>query len=173
MLGAAAAMAMGLAACGTTEIVIVPIDPQLAPLTFMIGEWKSAGDSSGAGAGGTSSIESELNGRIVVRRDHVLTRDRKAFDVYMVIYPDNGRVSADFMDTEGHTIHYAMTSGPGLSVVFESPASAAATGYRLTYSAIGVVDLHVRFEIAPPGGTFKTYTEGDMVLASPDHRRRH
>ena len=40
---------------------------------------------------------------------------------------------------------------------------AGAAGYRLTYGASGADRLHIRFEIAPPGGGYKTYTEGDVA----------
>lgn len=140
-----------------------PLLGPLAPFAFMAGEWRAAEDASGAGAGGDSSIHPELGGRILVRRDHVLVRAGGAFDIYMVVYPDGGHAAADFFDTEGHTIHYAATPGPGPSVTFAAPGTAAAPGFRLTYSAIAADRLHIRFEIAPPGGAYKTYSEGDVV----------
>jgi hypothetical protein len=140
-----------------------PLVGPLAPLAFMIGDWRAAGDSTGAGAGGDSAIHPDLGGRILVRRDHVEIRAGGGFDIYMLAYPDGDHASADFVDTEGHTIHYVVAAGPGPSAVFAAAGSAAAPGFRLTYSAAGPDRLHIRFEIAPPGGGYKTYTEGDVV----------
>jgi hypothetical protein len=140
-----------------------PLTGPAAPLAFMVGDWQAAGDSQGAGAGGVSAIHSELGGRVLVRRDHVLTKAGGAFDIYMVVYPDRAALRAEFVDTEGHTIHYAVVPGPGPQVTFESPGSAQAPGFRLTYAAVSPDRLHIRFEIAAPGGGYKSYSEGDVV----------
>ena len=47
--------------------------------------------------------------------------------------------------------------------MFLAPASPRAPGFRLSYAAVTPDRLHIRFEIAPPGGEFKTYTEGDVA----------
>jgi hypothetical protein len=79
------------------------------------------------------------------------------------VYRDGDALRAEFIDTEGHTIHYMAAPRPGGGVVFESPGSAQAPGFRLTYAASGADRLHIRFEIAPPGGAYKVYSEGDVV----------
>jgi len=139
-----------------------PLQGPLAPLAFMVGDWNSVGEGIGAGAGGDSSIHADLGGRILVRRDHVLTKAGGAFDIYMVVFPAPDGVRADFIDTEGHTILYAATIGAG-SVTFQAPGSASAPGFRLTYVSASADRLHIRFEIAPPGGGYKTYSEGDVA----------
>jgi hypothetical protein len=144
-----------------------PLSGPTAPLAFMVGDWQAAGDSQGAGAGGVSAIHPDLGGRVLVRRDHVLTKAGGAFDILMMVYPDQSGLRAEFVDTEGHTIHYAATAGPGDKVTFVSPGSARAPGFRLTYAAAGADRLHIRFEIAPPGGDYKTYSEGDVVRRKP------
>jgi hypothetical protein len=156
-LAALAALAMGVPAMAAA-------DP-LAPLAFMVGDWKSVGDSAGPGAGGVSSIHLDLGGRLLVRRDHVLTRGGAAFDIYMVVYADGDHLRAEFIDTEGHVIHYAVTPGAGPSVVFESPpVGVAVPGYRLTYTARAANRLHILFEIAPPpAGAYRAYSEGDVA----------
>lgn len=136
----------------------------VAALGFMVGDWRGDGQGVGAGAGGVSAMHADLGGRVLVRRDHVLTKAGGAFDILMVVYPDQGdTLRAEFIDTEGHTIHYAARPGPGPSVTFESPGSAQAPGFRLTYAAVNPDRLHIRFEIAPPGGAYKPYSEGDVV----------
>jgi len=140
-----------------------PLSAAISALAFMVGDWRSDGTGAGAGAGGTSAIHPELGGRVLVRRDHVATTAGGALDIYMVVYPDQSALRAEFIDTEGHTIHYAATPGPGPRVTFESPGSSQAPGFRLTYAAVGPDRLHIRFEIAPPGGAYKPYSEGDVV----------
>jgi len=158
------ALALGAAMMATPALAAdPPLAAPLAPLAFMVGDWTSSGEGQGAGAGGVSGIHPELDGRILVRRDHVLVKAGGAFDIFMVVYPDRGGLRAEFIDTEGHTIHYAATPGPGPSVTFESPGAAQAPGFRLTYAAVSPDRLHIRFEIAPPGGAYKPYSEGDVV----------
>ncbi len=160
---ALACAALAAAAIGGPALAAAPLGGPLAPLGFMVGDWRSAGQGVGAGAGGVSSIHPELDGRILVRRDHVLTKTGGQFDIYMLVYPDADGLRAEFIDTEGHTIHYTAARQPGAGVVFESPGSAQAPGFRLTYTASGADRLHIRFEIAPPGGVYKVYSEGDVV----------
>ena len=171
MLGLTLSLLIGLAGGPPIRTVTKPLAAQLDPLRFMIGEWKAA--ANGAGAGGESSIEPDLNGHVLVRRDHVLTKAGTAFDIYMMIYPDVSGLRAEYVDTEGHTIHYAATPGDGSSVRFDAPGSGRAPGYRLTYVAVGADRLHIRFEIAPPGGAYAVYSEGDMARTWPPHTRRH
>ena len=154
---------LACALIGAPVLAAEPLAGALAPLGFMVGDWSAAGDSVGAGAGGASSIHPDLQGRVLVRRDHVLVKAGGSFDIYMVVYDDGGRLRADFIDTEGHVIHYAVTPSPGPSAVFESPGAAGTPGYRLTYAASSADRLHIRFEIAPPGGGYKTYSEGDVA----------
>ena len=162
MTRAFALAVLGSALITAPALAAEPLAAPLAPLAFMVGDWRAV-DSTGAGAGGVSSIRPDLGGRILIRRDHVRIRAGGAFDIYMVVFPDGERLRADFIDTEGHTIHYAVTPGPGPSATFEAPGSASGPGFRLTSGAVGADRLHIRFEIAPPGGAYKTYTEGDVA----------
>ena len=149
---------------GPPALASSPLAGDLGALAFMIGEWKSVGDPSGPDAGGTSSIEPDLSGRLLIRRDHVLTTAGQAFDIYMAMYDDGGSLRAEFVDTEGHVIHYAVTPAPdGRSAVFVAPASQSGPGFRLTYAAAPGERLHIRCEIAPPGGAYKVYAEGDVA----------
>ena len=140
-----------------------PLQGPLASLAFMVGDWRGVGEGTGPGAGGDSAIHPDLGGRLLVRRDHVLTKAGGAFDIDMVTYVDGSALKAEFIDTEGHVIHYGVTPGAGPSAEFLAPPSPQAPGFRLTYAAVNPDRLHIRFEIAPPGGAFATYTEGDVA----------
>ena len=164
--------ALGAALIAGPALAAEPLTGPTAALGFMVGDWQADGQGIGAGAGGVSAIHPDLGGRVLVRRDHVLTKAGGAFDIYMVVYPDGEALRAEFVDTEGHTIHYAATPGRGPAVTFLSPGSAQAPGFRLTYAAAGADRLHIRFESAPPGGAYATYSEGDVVRrpAGPQSR---
>ena len=163
---------LGAALIAGSALAAEPLTGPVAALGFMVGDWQSDGQGVGAGAGGVSAIHADLGGRVLVRRDHVLTKAGGAFDIYMVVYPEGPALRAEFVDTEGHTIHYVAMVRPGPAVTFDSPGSAQAPGFRLTYAAAGADRLHIRFEIAPPGGAYKTYSEGDVVRqpAGPQSR---
>ena len=156
-------IALALALSSVALAADPPLQGPLAPLAFMVGDWRGVGEGTGPGAGGDSAIHPDLGGRLLVRRDHVLTKAGGAFDSYMVTYADGAALKAEFVDTEGHVIHYAVAPGPGPSAVFLSPPTAQAPGFRLTYAAASSDRLHIRFEIAPPGGGFRIYTEGDVT----------
>src|ERR1700748_1702221 len=81
----------------------------LMPLSFMVGDWRSVGEGAGPGGGGDSSIHPDLGGRLLVWRDHVRLKAGGAFDIYMVVFPEGDGAAAEFVDTEGHAIHYAVT----------------------------------------------------------------
>ena len=133
-----------------------------APFGFMLGDWTAAGNGTGAGAGGSSAIHMALGGRAIERRDRIIPKDGAPFDAWMIVYPEANGIRAEFFDSEGHIIHYAGRVVAAGCVQFLSEGSAIQPGYRLTYQSLKPDVLHIKFEIAPPGGAFKAYTEGDL-----------
>jgi hypothetical protein len=82
----------------------------------------------------------------------------------MVLYreSDNAPPTALYVDSEGHVIHYSVTtSADKKTIEFLSEVSPSSPRYRLTYTKTGSDTLTVRFEIAPPGKpeAFSTYIE--------------
>jgi len=88
------------------------------------------------------------------------TADKPAsrHDDLMVIYVDAGHVKADYFDSEGHVIRYAVEGRPG-EVVFLSEIKPSEPRYRLTYIRGSATTLAGTFEVAPPGkpDAFATY----------------
>ena len=84
----------------------------------------------------------------------------------MVIYHQDNRLRADFYDSEGHVIRYAITAPADGHAVFVSDRIDGQPRYRLTYKLVGST-LKGRFEIAPPNApdVFKTYLEWDSIRA--------
>jgi hypothetical protein len=78
----------------------------------------------------------------------------------MVIYaaPGGGGARADYYDSEGHVIRYAVQSPAANQAVFTSDATTGAPRVRLTYRLEGGV-LEGTFEIASPEApdVFKPY----------------
>jgi hypothetical protein len=137
------------------------LTPALQPLGFLVGHWEGGGPVSDTGgrAHGVSAITVEADGRALWRNDRNETFDKSGkptggFGQVMLIYPEAGGVKADYVDGEGHVIHY----GPavivaGRSVEFTSIAPASAPTFRLLYETEGADTLKISFTFRPPGGT--------------------
>jgi hypothetical protein len=130
-----------------------PAKPDWAPLAFLQGDWLGEGKGSSA----ELSLKPELGGRILVRH-HVANVGAERHEDLMVISPQGSAFHADYWDSEGHTIHYrvATTEGQAVFTSEEGPGPR----FRLTYRKNPDATLRIVFEIAPPGGDFKTYLEG-------------
>ncbi|WP_243043051.1 hypothetical protein [Dyella sedimenti] len=135
------------------------LDPALTGVDFLVGHWTSD-DGKVADTGGTSrgssEITVEVNGKVLLRRDHTDLFNRSGkpaggFDQLMMIYPENGVLHADYSDGK-HIIHYTnATIVPGHSVVFTSSPQAGAPTFRLSYELTSPAALTVSFAVAAPG----------------------
>jgi hypothetical protein len=130
-------------------------------LEFLLGNWAgTAGEKDtqiGAGQG-AFSFEPQLNQKIIVRRNAAAYDSGVRHDDLMVIYLDapNDTPRAIYFDTEGHTIRYNLAFPAAGTAVFESDGTQPGPRYRLTYWLESGV-LKGKFEVAPPGGEYKSY----------------
>ena len=130
-------------------------------LEFLLGKWTGmAGPKDtplGAGQGGFS-FESELDRKIVVRRNQATYDNGVRHEDLMVIYLDSpdDTPRAIYFDSEGHVIRYNLSFPEAKRVVFESDGSQPGPRYRLTYWQNGQA-LDGKFELAPPGASWQTY----------------
>jgi hypothetical protein len=129
----------------------------LAALAFLVGEWSARGTGTPGVSAGSFSFEWSAGARALVRHNRSATPTGQHEDVMLVHPGANGHPRAVYVDSEGHVIEYAVTSGPG-RVVFES--AGPGPRYRLTDRLGPDSTLWNAFEIAPPGGTFRTDLEG-------------
>lgn len=134
-----------------------PQPPDLSGLQFLVGNWQAA-DASSAASGGFSFAPA-AQGHAIVRTNYSITaatKDRPAsrHDDVMTIYVDGAAIRADYVDSEGHAIHYAVTTTPQ-HAVFLSDAKSSEPRYRLSYSVNPDGTLAGTFEIAPPPTTDK------------------
>lgn len=146
---------------------------QLAPLSFILGDWNGSGKiENGGTAKGVSSIHPVLGGAGILRRDRtdLFAADGKSiggYDQMMLIYPEAGTLHADFLDGQ-HVIHYVRVEMiPNQTVTFATAEGTGAPVFHLTYSKTDANTVHIKFEMAPPGqSAFKTIAEGDVQRAS-------
>jgi hypothetical protein len=146
-----------------------PAADPFAALRFLIGDWVA--DSASGGGSGWFSFSSDLGGKVLIRRNHSENPPQSGrtpvHDDLMVIYPDGSTLHADFYDSEGHVIHYAVSSPSPGSAVFVSAAQPGAPRFRLTYKAAAADKIDLVFDIAPAGQPeFRNY------ITASAHRKR-
>lgn len=86
-------------------------------------------------------------------------RPASRHDDLLVIYNERESLRADYFDSEGHVIRYAVRPQNANVVVFVSDPSPNEPRYRLTYSMAASGVLLGSFDIASPAApdTFKPY----------------
>src|SRR5215510_8583074 len=94
----------------------------LARLQFLLGEWEAMSDQ--AGATGGSTFTASVQGHTIVRTNYSVTpangsTPASRHDDLMVIYVEDDRIKADYFDSEGHVIRYAVEAR-GDDVIFIS-----------------------------------------------------
>lgn len=132
--------------------------PDWRPWQFLFGEWVGAGGGGPGEGAGTFSFTTDLQGTVLVRRNHSdfpASPERPAYshDDLMVIYREGTtQTRAAYFDNEGHVIRYSTNFSPDSnSVVFISDPAPGTPRFRLTYEKKGDGLVTIRFEFAPPG----------------------
>jgi hypothetical protein len=142
---------------------------------FLVGDWIGQGTGKpGEGTGGFS-FTLELQGQVLVRRNHAdypAAKDKPAFshEDLMVIYrePSDSGMRAFYFDSEGHSINYHIdTFQDPTKIVFVSDPSPSAPRFRFTYTLLKGGQLDIEFEIAPPGkpDAFSRYIKATATRA--------
>lgn len=151
-LAAAAALLLAIPA-GAADL-----SQPLTPLQFLVGNWIATGGHSEGGHvnRGTATFEPAAAGTALLRQDHTEVFDAAGhktedFGQVMLIYPEGGKLRADYFDGQ-HPIHYTSVSvEPDRSVRFETAPQTGAPSFRLTYTKTAADTLSVKFEMASPG----------------------
>ena len=155
------------AAATTPAVAPVAADPWAA-FRPLLGEW--VGEPSGQPgepAGATASFTLELDGQVLVRRNHVQFPPRAGeaagavHDDLLVIAREGSALRATFWDNEGHVIRYQVTGAAGAITLESEPGPGPR--FRLAYRPLPEGRYAVAFSIAaPPGGEYRLYQSGVM-----------
>jgi hypothetical protein len=155
----------------TPALAELALKPPLAPIAFLVGNWDQ-GEGKVAETGGTSRggsiISIESDGAALLRRDHTELFDKAGktaggFHQTMLIYPDGNTLKADYVDGEGHAIHYVSADVvAGKSVAFTS-APGQGPVFKLMYELKAPGTLAVTFGMTPPGAAdFRPIATGTL-----------
>ena len=139
------------------------LSPQMKALSFLLGEWQAI-NSPDESTGGFR-FAPQLQSRIIVRTnyaDYPAANNQAAYhhEDLMIVYQDETLgLRADYFDSEGHVIRYALQGIRPNEVVFTSEPTDSAPGYRLRYLLQSDGILAGTFEIAQPNqpDTFTLY----------------
>jgi hypothetical protein len=137
-------------------------------LSFLEGTWeaKTQGGAAGAAAAGTYTFAKELSGHVLSRRSNYADcQGPDSFncehrDLLYVYEGAPGKpLKAIYFDSEGHVIHYDVSTPAPASAVFLSDASQPGPKFRLMYELKGAV-MSGKFEMQMPGqAEWKAYLE--------------
>jgi hypothetical protein len=147
---------------GFAHVVVHAETDAISSLSFLIGDWQAV--DTPAGESGAFTFKLAVQDHVMVRTNeatYAATPERPAsrHDDLLVIYGERGSLRADYFDSEGHVIRYAVRLQDANVVVFVSDAGPNEPRYRLRYSTAADGVLLGSFEIAPPASpdAFKPY----------------
>jgi hypothetical protein len=129
---------------------------ELESLAFLIGSWGAAGGGQPGQAAGAAEFSRSLQDRVIIRTSFAEYpaaggRPASRHDDLMVIYAGaQGAIRADYWDSEGHLIRYAVHAAAPGKAVFVSDTVSGEPRYRLTYEIDPSGTLKGEFAIAPP-----------------------
>lgn len=150
----------GIALSGMALVAQAPThagtDP-LQPLHFLEGKWAAHGSGQGATTDGSYTFQRELGGHVLARHSRSTACKAPAdFDCehgdLLYVYTDGPGQSlkAIYFDSEGHSIHYDVTTPEPSKALFLSEPSGGGPQFRLTYALSGGV-MKGSFEMQMPG----------------------
>ncbi len=135
-----------------------PKESPWQPWQFLLGDWVGEGGGGPGEGTGTFSFSTDLQGRVLVRRNHSdfpPAQDRPAYahDDLMVLYQEESKPTrAVYFDSEGHVIRYtARFSADSNAVVFVSDSLPGQPRFRLTYEKKAEGRVTIQFDFAPAG----------------------
>lgn len=138
------------------------------PLQFLLGTWQAMtqGGSADATGSGTYTFQMELGNHVLAR--HSAGEHCKGpadfnckHDDLLYVYQDAPGQSfkAIYFDSEGHVIHYDVSTPSATSVLLTSDPSRAGPQFRLSYE-LHDSKMSGKFQIRAPGqADFKSYLE--------------
>jgi len=137
---------------------------------FLVGEWVGEGTGAPGEATGGFTYNFDLDGKVLVRRNHAdypATKDKPAYSHtdLMVMYQEAGVIKAVYFDNEGHVIYYSVSLSKDQStLVYLSDPQPSTPRFRLTFSKASKDKMTFQFEISPTGTLegFSKYLSGGL-----------
>jgi hypothetical protein len=159
---------MGLTLAQYHQVLSAPTDPWKA-LAFLEGTWDAhtQGGSAQAQGSGTYTFVPELKHHVLVRRSGESSgcSGPKGFDcehsdvLYVYQEAQDQPLKAIYFDSEGHVIHYAVSTPDAATAVFVSETSPSGPQFQLVYQLKDAV-MSGKFQMRTPGQTaWKSYLE--------------
>ena len=107
--------------------------PDWSDWKFMLGEWTAIQSSGMPGSASTASFSlvPDLQGMILLRKNHAEYPPAIVHEDLMVVYREDGKTRAFYEDTEGHIIRYEIAVADK-KIVMLSEMIAGAPRFRLT-----------------------------------------
>src|SRR5262249_6606347 len=136
-------------------------DERWRALRFLEGTWDAKTRTAAAGidASGSYTFRKELGAHVLVRHtsstgcNGPVDTDCDHKDLLYIYEEAAGQpLKAIYFDSEGHTIHYDVSTPAARSVVFLSDASAPGPQFRLIYELKGDT-MEGKFQMRMPGNT--------------------
>jgi len=164
----AAAALLGLTLAQHQQALSATTDPWQA-LAFLEGTWDAhtQGGAAQAQGSGAYSFVPELKHHVLVRRsgDSAGCSGPKGFDcehsdvLYVYQEAQDQPLKAIYFDSEGHVIHYAVSTPDSTTAVFISEASPSGPQFQLVYQLKDMV-MSGKFQMRMPGqAAWKSYLE--------------
>jgi hypothetical protein len=160
----------GLALCIATLTCAQTVAPAaavpFAALAFLEGNWSATSTGQGAAASGSYRFTRELGGHVLARHARTAeckggaTLDCEHGDLLYVYAEGPGQaLRAIYFDSEGHVLHYTVSTPQPDTVEFVSEAAEPGPRFRLMYALAGGV-MKGRFQMQAPGQTaWRSYLE--------------
>ena len=164
-------VAFAVVLCSVPLLAQAPHNPAgadpFSSLAFLEGTWDAnVQNNTAIQQAGRYTFDRELNGHVLAR--HATTdpgcKAPTSFDcshndlLYVFQETPGGSLKADYFDSEGHVIHYDVTTPTPTSVVFLSTPGPGPQ-FRLSYELSGKT-MTGKFQMHMPGqGDWRTYLE--------------
>lgn len=160
---------LGLILLLQTTPVCSAEDDRWKDLRFLVGTWdaKTIGGSAGAQTEGTYTFQLELGGNVLARHstNDAGCKGPASYDCdhrdLLYIYRDapGQPLKAIYLDSEGHVIHYDVSTPEPETAMFVSEASRPGPQFRLKYKLAGKV-MSGAFQMRmPQQSDWKSYLE--------------